>query len=267
MALFWPEGGEDEGRRALRQALYYLRQFTGDGVLVSRPDETVAVAEGRLWCDAVAFEAALAAGRAADALELYRGDFLAGGLASEVSPDFELWADQVRRRLRGARGPGPLGDRRSGGGGRPLGLPRSTPRAAPASLSPDDEPGARRLIALLDRLGDRAGALRVHQELVDRLAREFAAEPSAETRAIGDALRSPSPAVAGRASRAAARVRARSRRSRPRPCPRPFRRCRDGARRPWMRVGRGGGPGGFGVCRLRAPSARPPAPRCSRAGA
>ena len=130
MTLFWPEAGEDEGRRALRQALYYLRQFTGDGVLVSRPDETVAVAEGRLWCDAVAFEAALGAGRAAEALDLYRGDFLDGGLASEVSSDFELWADQVRRRLRSRAAQGLWATRRSGGPRRPLGprARRRTPR-------------------------------------------------------------------------------------------------------------------------------------------
>ena len=56
-------------------------------------------------------------------------------------------------------------------------------------LAPDDEPGARRLMRLLDGMGDRAGALRVHRELVERLAREFAAEPSAETRALGETLR------------------------------------------------------------------------------
>ncbi|MBA3317589.1 MAG: hypothetical protein H0T50_05795, partial [Gemmatimonadales bacterium] len=155
---------------------------------MSRPDETLAVAEGRLWCDAVVFEAALGAGRAREALELYRGDFLDGGLASEVSPDFELWADQVRRRLRqrAARGLWAIADQEA--------LAAHSVAALDAArrardLAPDDEPGTRQLVALLDRLGDRAGALRVYQELVDRLAREFEAEPSAETRALGDAIR------------------------------------------------------------------------------
>ena len=199
MALFWPEAAEDEGRRSLRQALYYLRQLTGDGVLVSRSDETVAVAEGRLWCDALAFEAALAAGRATEAVELYRGEFLAGGAASDISADFELWAGQVRRRLRqrAAQGLWAIADQETLAG-HPVGALDAARRAR--ELTPDDEPGARRLIGLLDKLGDRAGALQVHRELVERLAHEFAAEPSDETRALGDALRQPSvPAVRVRA--------------------------------------------------------------------
>ena len=195
MALFWPEAAEDEGRRSLRQALYYLRQLTGDGVILSGSDETVTLAEGRLWCDAVAFDAALGAGRAADAVALYRGEFLAGGAASGISADFELWADQVRRRLRqrAAQGLWAIAEQEALAG-HPVGALDAARRAR--DLAPDDEPGARRLIGLLEGLGDRAGALQVHRELVERLAREFSAEPSAETRALGDALRQPrAPAV------------------------------------------------------------------------
>ena len=226
MALFWPEAAEEEGRRSLRQALYYLRQLTGDGVLVSRSDETVAVAEGRLWCDAVAFDAALGAGRAAEALELYHGDFLAGGIASEVSADFELWADQARRRLRqrAAQGLWSLADQEALAG-HPVDALDAARRAH--ELTPDDEPGTRRLILRLDGLGDRAGALRVHRELVDRLAREFGAEPSVETRALGDALRQPpappvdavSPAIEPPPPRAIATEAAGSGRNPPNPKP------------------------------------------------
>lgn len=196
MALFWPEAAEDEGRRALRQALYYLRQFTGDGVLVSRTDETLTVADGSLWCDAVEFEATLVAGKATEALELYRGDFLDGSFASDVSPDFEQWADQVRGRLRrrAAQALWAIADQEALAGHSVTALDAAR-RAR--DLTPDDERGTRQLITLLDRLGDRAGALRVYQQLVDRLAREFDAEPSPETKAVGDALRSavPAPAV------------------------------------------------------------------------
>lgn len=194
MALFWPEAAEEEGRRALRQALYYLRQFTGDGVLVSRPDETLAVVDGGLWCDAVAFEAAIGAGRATEALELYHGDFLEGVFASEVSPDFELWADQVRGRLRrrAAQALWAIADEEMLAA-HPVAALDAARRAR--DLTPDDERGTRQLIVLLDRLGDRTGALRTYQELVERLAREFNAQPSAETRALGDALRSAAAAL------------------------------------------------------------------------
>ena len=270
LALFWPEAAEDEARRSLRQALYYLRQLTGDGVLLSRSDETVAVAEGRLWCDVEAFEAALGAGRATDAVDLYRGEFLAGGAASDISPDFELWADQMRRRLRlrAAQGLWAIADQEAGAG-HPVGALDAARRAR--ELTPDDEPGARRLIGLLDKLGDRAGALQVHRELVERLAREFAAEPSAETRALGDALRQPpAPAVeagqplvppltagAGTADAPAAR-------SSP-PAPAPVR-----AARLWARAAFAAGVAVLAVlalhCRPPIPTGTP-TPRCSRAAA
>src|SRR5689334_19604391 len=51
-ALFWPESSGEEARRSLRQALYYLRNALGDGVIVSPSAETVAVDAGRLRCDA-----------------------------------------------------------------------------------------------------------------------------------------------------------------------------------------------------------------------
>ena len=100
LGLFWPDLDSEEARRALRQALHHLRQCLPDGALVSRADEVVGIAEGALWCDAVALEEALAAGRAAHALELYRADFLEGFFVSEVSSEFEQWIDRTRSGLR-----------------------------------------------------------------------------------------------------------------------------------------------------------------------
>ncbi|MEO7986038.1 MAG: BTAD domain-containing putative transcriptional regulator [Gemmatimonadales bacterium] len=196
MALFWPEAGDDEGRRALRQALYYLREIVGDGALVSRPDGAIALADGGLWCDTVAFEAALGAGRGAEAMELYGGDFLEDCVVSEASAELEQWADQVRGRLRqsAAQAAWSIADQEEHAG-------RSIPALDAArrahALNVDDERGTRRLIGLLDRLGDRTGALHAYQELTDRLAREFGAEPSPESRALGEALRSPQSPVVG----------------------------------------------------------------------
>src|SRR5439155_23704464 len=63
-------------------------------------------------------------------------------------------------------------------------------------LATDDEAGLRRLIALLDRWGDRTGALREYGEFARRLRQEFEVEPAAETRALIDAIRSREEATA-----------------------------------------------------------------------
>ncbi|NUQ13025.1 MAG: hypothetical protein HUU26_11995, partial [Gemmatimonadaceae bacterium] len=51
----------------------------------------------------------------------------------------------------------------------------------------------RRSLVMLDRFGDRAGALRLYEEFVQRLRRDLDADPSAETVAMGDALRAGRP--------------------------------------------------------------------------
>src|SRR5688572_4801523 len=76
LALFWPELSEEEGRRALRQALHHLRRALGEGPIETRSDDQVRLREGCLWCDALAFEAAVAEGRPEEALALYRNAFL-----------------------------------------------------------------------------------------------------------------------------------------------------------------------------------------------
>src|SRR5207247_3907126 len=57
------------------------------------------------------------------------------------------------------------------------------------ALTPHDEALLRRLIALLDRHGDRAGALEAYEAFTVKLAEEYAAEPAAETQALVAAVR------------------------------------------------------------------------------
>lgn len=195
LALFWPESSQDEARRALRQALYYLRNALGDGVLVSRADESLVVAPEILWCDAVALEATAEEGRAAEALELYGGDFLAGVYLPEVSAELEQWIDSTRARLRTrAAAAAWTASDQAAVAGHTLRATVAARRAV--ELQPDDEAGVRRLIEILHRSGDRLSALGAYEELVTRFRREFGAEPSAETQALGASLRAPAPAVA-----------------------------------------------------------------------
>jgi DNA-binding SARP family transcriptional activator len=183
VALFWPEVSQDEARRALRQALYYLRRQLGPGVLVTSGDETVNVDGGRLWCDVVAFERALEGGQLAAALELYGGGFLEGAFLPEVAPELEEWTGRTRSRLR---------DRAADAARRLAVTEEAAGRLDQAltvarqgyALAPDDEPGLRRLVGLLDRMGDHAGALRVYQDFARRMREEYGVEPATETRTV-----------------------------------------------------------------------------------
>jgi serine/threonine-protein kinase len=201
LALFWPELGDDEARRALRQALHYLRRVVGEDVLVGAGDE-ISVSGTRFRCDALEFERLVGAGEPGQALSLYAGDFLAGFHVPEVAPEFEEWVDRTRARLRrhaataawtAAEAAEAAGD---AAGAELLGH-----RAC--ELEPDQEGGWRRLMTLQDRLGDRAGALRTYDELAARLRREFDADPSAETAALAGKLRSARNAPAATATTAA----------------------------------------------------------------
>jgi DNA-binding SARP family transcriptional activator len=51
-------------------------------------------------------------------------------------------------------------------------------------LAPDDEAAVRRLMRILDRKGDRAGALRAYEAFREHLAVAFQAVPSPETEAL-----------------------------------------------------------------------------------
>src|SRR5829696_10387611 len=66
VALFWPESNREHARTSLRGALHVLRRSLGEATLVTRGDEEVSIAPDLVWCDAVAFDEAVAAGRLED---------------------------------------------------------------------------------------------------------------------------------------------------------------------------------------------------------
>ena len=188
LALFWPELDEEHARLALRQAVHFLRDSLGTEVISSRTSEELALAPGVLRCDAREFEHDLDDARQVEALDLYRGDLLPG-FHVDIAPEFEQWLDSERQRLRSRAGRAAwvlaeAAERRTNG-------VEAAHRARQAvQFAPDDETGFRRFISLLDRLGDRKGALRAYDEFARRLRREFEVEPAAETRALIEAVRS-----------------------------------------------------------------------------
>src|SRR5688572_21873770 len=190
LALFWPEHDAEQARRALRQSVYFLRRALGPDAIVSRGDDELAVASDALHCDVQAFEAALEGGRAEDALALYAGDLLAGFHISDA-PDFERWLDGERSGLRerAQEAAWALAAMREEGGD-PAGAAEAARRAV--ALAPADEIALRRLLLLLERVGDRAGAVRAYEAFAGKLREEYELAPSAETEQLAAKIRAES---------------------------------------------------------------------------
>ena len=204
LALFWPELDQEHARAALRRALYFLRSELGSEVLAGRGDEEIGVAEQELWCDAAAMEKALDAGEPEKGLELYRGVLLDGLYVTGAAPEFEDWLDRERRRLqtRAAKAARSVAQRAEAEG-RVLDAAGFARRAL--ELNPDDEADLQRLVSLLDRSGDRSGAIRAYELFARRMAQEYELDPSSETRALLDGIRARAePAARSRAATAPA---------------------------------------------------------------
>jgi len=196
LGLFWPEQDTAHARTSLRNALYVLRQSLGEQAIRTRGDEEVSVDPGLVETDLARLWGALREDRPAEALSHFRGDLLPG-LFSPDSDGFQRWLETERARLRvevakaGVEWAATL--EREGRLEDALGAARRV-----LEIHPDDEPAVRRLMALHQKMGNRAGALAAFEEYRTRLAREFEAEPAPETIALADELRGPGEPVAAR---------------------------------------------------------------------
>jgi DNA-binding SARP family transcriptional activator len=188
LALLWPTLDQERARAALRQALYVLRRALGDDVVVTCGDEVIGLDHARLWCDVTAFDDAIDVGDRAVALELYRGELLAGFHVAGAL-EFERWLDGERARLggRAAAAAWALSQSAQDAGCLTSALDWSRRLLA---LAPDDERALRRVVTLLGDLGDRAAAIRTYQAFARRLASDYEIEPTAGTKALIAAIRS-----------------------------------------------------------------------------
>lgn len=188
VALLWPELDNAHARNALRQAVHALRTALGRDVVVARGEEEVRLNEKALSWDTREFEAALEAGDAEQALELYRGGLLEGVHVLDA-PEFERWLDTEREQLRrrACEAAEHLVDQAETAGNVTSAV-RWALRVT--EMSPFDETAVRRLIQLLDRGGDRAGAVRAYEEFERRMDRDLGVQPSPETGALVDGIRS-----------------------------------------------------------------------------
>lgn len=191
LALFWPELDSRHARGALSQALRHLREVLGPGVVVTRGRGEVGVDPAGLWCDVIAFETSASKGDAENALALYRGDFLQGVHVSGVV-EFERWMEGERARLRdlAARLAWMLAEREERAG---IANAAGYWARCAAALTLNDEIAVRRHVALLHRVGDRAGAVAVYDEFARRFKADYSEAPSLETQAFIHELRARAP--------------------------------------------------------------------------
>lgn len=189
--VFWPDESESQARAALRQGLYFLRQSFGcDPVL--RSGQLLVLNQSVLSCDAVEFLEFLDRRDYAAALRAYSGDFLTGFFLDRAPVEFERWLEDKRLELRrlAAESAWKAADIEEKAGNQ-AGAGAFGRRAA--SLTQGDEAALRRLLELLARIGDKAGALAEYRVFSSRLETEYSAVPATETLELVESLRGPCP--------------------------------------------------------------------------
>ena len=187
LGVFWPELDQSRARTSLRSALHALRRQLGEGTIRTRGDDEVGIDPALFSSDAGLMLDDLDAGRHCDALTRYAGDLMPGFYVA-ASEGFEPWLTQERTRFRelAQKAAAVLADRLESAGD----LSGALDMARRATeLNPNDEAAVRRLIALLDRTGDRAQAFAVYERFRNHVRSEFGVQPSAETTALVDAVR------------------------------------------------------------------------------
>lgn len=189
VGLFWPELDQERARAQLRRVLFEIRRALGEAVLVTRGDEEVAVDAAVLSCDAVELAEAFERGRYARVLELYkRGDLLPGFFVPDAG-GFEDWLERQRADLRdkASASAWSLATHSEQEGEQTVAGQFARKAAA---LAPTNERQLRRVMLLLERVGDRAGAIAVYEDCRRRVQRELGTDLSSETRALAERIRS-----------------------------------------------------------------------------
>jgi len=187
LPLFWPERGQTSARNALSNMLYHIRRELGEEMIVNRGAEEIGVQRNRLACDVIAFEKALDRDDPEAALDLYQGDLLQGFHVPDAAPTFDQWLARERERLRrrAAEGAWACAEAAEHAGNGPAA--RSWAKKA-AGFTPFSDDAHRRLITLLQRMGDRTGAQKAYEDFAARLRAEWDMEPTDELTALVECM-------------------------------------------------------------------------------
>lgn len=189
--LFWPESNQQEARAALRRRLSELKRQLGDGWLEIDRESVSIARDADIRVDAHAFakeiEEARQTDQLAQAVELYRDDFLSGFNLPDCSV-FDDWVFFEAENLRGllSRTLTRLVDELAGQEQFEDAIPHARRLLA---LDPLHEPTHRTLIQLYAQAGQQSAALRQYDECVRMMDEEFGAPPEEETVALIEAVR------------------------------------------------------------------------------
>ena len=188
VALLWPELDQPRARTALRKTVHAIRRALGTDSVLSRGDEEIAMSERVLTCDVAEFTRAADSGYLLKALQLFRGELMPGFHLRECW-EYDRWLEEQRTdaRERAAAAAWALAQRLESDEhlSDAAGMARRSVRIAWS-----DERALRRALTMLERLGDRAGALRLFDEFARRLRTELETEPSPDTLELAARLRS-----------------------------------------------------------------------------
>lgn len=187
LPLFWPESDEASARHALNQALYRLRQSLGADAIETTGKNVLRLDDRVVWCDVRAFGRALEDGHRAEALDLYRGEFLCGFHVAGA-PGFERWMASERERLREAAADTAWAlAAEQLQGGTATAAERTAQWAV--DLGPTDEEKVLAFVEALTAAGDRAAAIHFYERWAGVLEAELEIAPAPETAAAADAIR------------------------------------------------------------------------------
>jgi len=203
VTLLWPELEPSRARSGLRRNLSVLRKALGDQWLVVDRELVGLDPTADVWFDVAQFRGRLRFAQAhghpqadgcpeclstlAEAVELYRGDFLAG-FSLRDSPNFDDWqffqTQELRQELAWA-----LESLVTGHSAREAYAPALTHARRWLALDPLREPVHQHLMRLYVWSGQRAAALRQYAECARLLSEELGAPPDEETRQLYQAIK------------------------------------------------------------------------------
>jgi DNA-binding SARP family transcriptional activator len=178
--LFFPSLIEEEAWLAINRAVFDLRRSIGEDAIVLGGGGEVTLDRSLVDCDAVEFEERCRTGDLADAMSLYRGEFLWDVYVSEPR-QLDEWITLTRARLRA----------KAGSACTTLSMDVAD-RDARAALDwsrrayeiEQSETSLRRLMVLHDALGDTSGAIRQYEKFARALRAERNIEPAPETQRL-----------------------------------------------------------------------------------
>ncbi len=180
-AFLWPDTDDRRAKAALRRTLSALKSAVGaEAIFANR--EVIGLEADTAWCDVTAFQQALQQGNLAEAVELYRDDFLTGFSLRDSLP-FDDWQLQQQESLRRALTQALAQLAQTTTGQTAVAHARRW-----CQIDPLREEAHRTLMRLLAENGRSAEALRQYRDCVRILDEELGVPPLPETTGLYQAI-------------------------------------------------------------------------------